>query len=281
MSVEGVTDRELHRTPSLPSLELTGERIIPGKTTQALFREHEERYVFAGQYVLGKDVLDVACGTGIGTHYLLTAGAARCYGIDIDPHAIEYAKAAYKGCRFFLGDAAEITLPDNSIDVVVSFETLEHLTDQERFLRECWRVLKPGGTLVCSTPNKRIHRWQGTNPFHVRELSADEFAALIAAQFGGGSMFSQLERNYGLHILRLMVLRALGRLKLKGLIKRMLVPGPTEKREFSEDGKDTSRQFQPYHSSLFIQPMYLVAVAHKVVGPHEPSKADVACPNRR
>src|SRR5579859_6468672 len=128
MSTEGVTNRGLPQLgKAAPDLDFTGERIVAGKTEAALFREHEARYVFAGQFVKGKEVLDVACGTGLGTQYLLKAGAARCQGIDIDPAAIAYANRAYGGCFFSCGDATEIGLADNSVDVVVSFETIEHV----------------------------------------------------------------------------------------------------------------------------------------------------------
>ena len=86
LPVEGVSRLAVRS----PNLEFTGERIVPEKTTEPLFREHEDRYLFAGQYVSDKDVLDVACGTGIGTQYLLKAGATKCIEIDIDAQTIEY-----------------------------------------------------------------------------------------------------------------------------------------------------------------------------------------------
>ena len=88
-------------------LEFTGERIVPGKTAEALFRHHEERYIFAGQYVRGKDVLDIACGTGVGASFLRGAGAHRVWGLDIDPDAISFAKARYAECEFAQSDATD------------------------------------------------------------------------------------------------------------------------------------------------------------------------------
>src|SRR5262249_23325333 len=85
--------------PISPTLLFTGERIVPGQVSEDMFRAHEARYVFAGRLVKDKAVLDVACGAGIGTHYLLTAGAQSCSGLDIDGPAIDYARAAYKGCE--------------------------------------------------------------------------------------------------------------------------------------------------------------------------------------
>src|SRR5229473_2873774 len=121
-------------TPALPTLQFTGERVVPGKVELFLFREHEARYAFASRFVKDKVVLDVACGTGIGTHYLLTEGARSCLGLDIDRPALEYARAVYEGCQFEECDATNLCVPDSSMDVVVSFETIEHLKDQLKFL---------------------------------------------------------------------------------------------------------------------------------------------------
>src|SRR5437879_9936218 len=99
-----------------PTLPFTGERIVPGQVSEPLFREHEARYVFASRFVKDKVVLDVACGTGIGTHYLLTEGARSCLGLDIDRPAIDYARAVYEGCQFEECDATNLCVPDGSMD---------------------------------------------------------------------------------------------------------------------------------------------------------------------
>src|SRR5271169_2569473 len=138
----------------VPDLEHTGERLVPGKTGEALFREHEARYIFAARFVKGMRVLDVACGSGIGTQCLLQAGAHSCIGLDIDRAATDYARTRYKDCIFIRCDATSLCIADASVDVVVSFETIEHVKEQKAFLLECRRVLRPGGTLVCSTPNR-------------------------------------------------------------------------------------------------------------------------------
>jgi SAM-dependent methyltransferase len=268
-----MTNQELiGETPSqgaetVPALEFTGERIVPGKTDAALFREHEERYVFAGQYVGGKDVLDVACGTGLGTQYLLEAGAAVCWGIDIDADVITFASASYKGCNFVRGDATDINLPDSSMDVIVSFETIEHVGDQEKFLTECRRVLRPNGRIICSTPNRTMYGLRGTNPFHIHELTPEEFAKLMGGYFGELSLFSQDERNYVIYFLRLFAARVLERLKIKNFVKNVLfgesIAGAGKQR-FSDASGKSLQLFKPYRKSLFVQPIYLVAVARKI-----------------
>src|SRR2546422_4382472 len=88
------------RVAAASTIASTVERLQPGKVTESTFREHEARYVFAGSFVKDKRVLDVACGIGIGTHYLVQAGAQSCLGLDIDNAAIEYAQATYPNCVF-------------------------------------------------------------------------------------------------------------------------------------------------------------------------------------
>jgi ubiquinone/menaquinone biosynthesis C-methylase UbiE len=253
-------------TAVAPELEFTGERIVPGKTSEALFREHEERYVFAGQHVAGKDVLDIACGTGIGTDYLRKTGAARCWGIDIDPVAVAYAQAAYGDCAFTQGDATQIGLPNSSIDVVVSFETIEHIRDQEKFVVECGRVLRPGGKFICSTPNTTIYRWQGKNPYHVHELTTPEFVNLLGKHFEELAMFSQRARNYPGYLMRRFAAHAVSRLGFASTVRRLRgqkQPESVFRKAFGGETSIVNERITPYHANFLVQPMYLVAIARK------------------
>jgi 2-polyprenyl-3-methyl-5-hydroxy-6-metoxy-1,4-benzoquinol methylase len=250
---------------SVTELEFTGERIIPGKTPDVLFREHEERYAFAGQYVAGKDVLDLACGTGVGTDLLRRGGATRCYGVDIDPKAIEYAKASYETCIFLRGNATDLDLPDQSVDVVVCFETIEHVRNQQKLLLESKRVLRPNGRIICSTPNRIIYRWQGKNPFHVRELTPDEFAKLMAIHFGHVCLFSQSERVYLFYLLKRLTLRMLNRIIPQGVASRTRgLCAAASGGGFSPENQGLRQRFKPYRRRLFMQPMFLIAVGSKV-----------------
>lgn len=249
-------------------LEFTGERIVPGKTEEAVFREHEERYVFAGRYVAGKDVLDVACGTGIGTAYLLHAGARSCAGVDIDKGAIDYAEANYKGCMFAQSNATELPLPDASVHVVVSFETIEHVRNQEQFLEECRRVLRPGGLLICSTPNQAIFRWDRRNPFHLCELTPHEFIGLVGTHFADLSLFAQAEKIYPLHVVRRLTSDFLERLSLKRAIKGLLGlrTVPDKRRRCSFCDGNASIEIRHYRQAWFIKPVYMIAVCRKGEG---------------
>lgn len=169
-------------------LEFTGERFLPGVGGE-IAHEHWHRYAFARRFVAGRRVLDVACGEGYGSA-LLAAVAADVTGVDIAEEAVSHARTAYAArpnLRFEQGSAAALPLPDATIDVVVSFETIEHLpaTDQPRMLAEIARVLAPDGLLLLSAPNPveysqaRDYR----NPFHLHEPARPELDALLAVGF--------------------------------------------------------------------------------------------------
>jgi len=139
--------------------------------------EHYARYVWASARVRG-DVLDVACGTGYGARMLVRH--ARVSGVDRDKKAIDRALSRVTG-TFLVAEVPPIPFPDDSFDFVVSFETVEHILDDREFIREIRRVLRPGGTLLMSTPNKNISAPDGAprNRWHIREYTLDSFTALL------------------------------------------------------------------------------------------------------
>lgn len=178
----------------MSELEFTGERFIPG-TRGEIWIEHWHRYHFALAWARGKRVLDVACGEGYGSA-LLAGAAAHVTGVDVAPAAIEHARSAYAGlpnASFACASCTAIPLPDASVDLVVSFETIEHITEQETFLAEVRRVLTPDGVLLISCPNKREYTDKRgfTNEYHVKELYREELEALIAARFPERVWFGQ------------------------------------------------------------------------------------------
>src|ERR1019366_4929606 len=138
------------------------------------FWEHVYRYAFACRFVRGKRVLDIACGEGYGAAALQKAGAARVTGVDISEAACFHARSKY-GIDAKLGAAEKIPLGEGSVDVVVSFETIEHIPNPDRFLDECVRVLVPGGRLIISTPNKSIYGQAVQNPYHWSEMTEEGF----------------------------------------------------------------------------------------------------------
>lgn len=249
-----------------PTLPFTGERIVPGMAAEQLFREHEARYVFAGKFVKNKRVLDVACGSGLGTDYLLKAGAQSCLGLDIDNEAIEYARAVYKDCNFVQCDATSLCLLDGTVDAVVSFETIEHVKNQASFLLECRRVLRPGGILVCSTPNRTLSRWGEDNPFHFQELTVAEFSELLKTVFTEVQLYAQRNKTYPLYVARKVLLSLFSKLHLNEPVKRFLrgrrAPALL-KTEFDANSNYLDAEIVPYRSAPLIQPTYVISVGRK------------------
>jgi SAM-dependent methyltransferase len=178
-----------------PDLEFTGERFLPGLPGE-IAHEHLHRYAFARRFAQGRRVADVACGEGYGAA-LLAGVSAEVTGIDLDPATIAHASAAYgrPNLRFAAASATALPLSDASVDLVVSFETVEHVdaAAQAAMLREFARVLRPGGLLLISSPNRpeyseaRDYR----NPFHVHELDRSELAVLLDAGFPARRWYRQ------------------------------------------------------------------------------------------
>lgn len=173
----------------------TGERFVPGVGGE-IEAEHLSRYLFAAPLCAGRRVLDIACGEGFGSAML--AGVAKeVVGMDIDAPTIELARRNYgadgdERLSFAVGSCEKIPAKRGSFDVVVSFETIEHIEDQTGFLREVRRVLRPGGVFVCSTPDKSVYlAGQAANPFHKKELTAAEFEKLLSGRFEHAAFFGQ------------------------------------------------------------------------------------------
>ncbi|MEU6558751.1 class I SAM-dependent methyltransferase [Nocardia nova] len=165
-------------------LPLTGERTVPGIAEENYwFRRHEIVYARLLGRCTGATVLEAGSGEGYGAN-MIAGVAAEVIGLDYDSGAVEHVRAAYPRVRMIQGNLAELPLDDASVDVVVNFQVIEHLWDQGQFLRECLRVLRPGGELLISTPNRITFspgRDTPLNPFHTRELDAAELSELLVA----------------------------------------------------------------------------------------------------
>ncbi len=176
-----------------PELEFTGERFTP-ECVREIAYEHWHRYAWARQLVAGKDVLDAACGEGYGSA-LLSQRAAQVTGGDIDAEAVAHAERRYQATNltFQRADCTDLPMASASVDVVVSFETLEHLAAQDELLTEFRRVLRPEGFLLISSPDKKTYSDQTgyRNPFHVRELYRDEFESLLGRHFPAWRLYGQ------------------------------------------------------------------------------------------
>lgn len=152
--------------------------------------EHRGRYWWAAQVAAGKDVLDAACGTGYGSRILSDAGAKSVTGVDISAEAVE-ATAERLGDRgtALAADLRELPLEDDSVDLVVSWETIEHVEDGARVIAEFRRVLRPDGLLLISSPNPDVY--PPGNEHHVHEYRAAELEALVGERFSNLSTYRQ------------------------------------------------------------------------------------------
>ena len=174
----------------------TGERFVPGIDDDEITIEHYQRYQTILDLVKGKVVLDAACGEGYGTS-IIGSVAQKVTGLDIDAGAVSRATEAYgnEKVSYMQGSIAEINLPDHSIDVLVSFETIEHVNAelQEQFVREAARVLKEDGLFIISSPNKAIYSdlFDYHNEYHVHELYKDEFVGKLKEEFPNVKLFNQ------------------------------------------------------------------------------------------
>jgi len=170
--------------PAAPTagLQATGERLIPDAYAGSLvLAEHLARYRLAARLAGGCDVLDAACGEGYGSAMLAAAGAASVVGLDIDAATVAHARETH-GIDAREGDVSRLPFDDGAFDLVVSFETIEHVAEPAAALDEFRRVLAPGGILVVSTPN--TDEYLEDNPYHLHELTLTQFMEALEGRFG-------------------------------------------------------------------------------------------------
>lgn len=175
------------------ALDFTGERLTTATTGQVEI-EHYHRYFLAREICRDKDVLDIASGEGYGSAFLAQV-ARSVVGVELNPEVAGHAGRVYSrgNLGFVSGDVRSIPLQDASVDVVVSFETLEHVYEHDAFLAEARRVLRPNGVLLISTPDRDIYSPSDSpaNPFHVRELTKEEFTSTLRRTFRHVTSLSQ------------------------------------------------------------------------------------------
>jgi 2-polyprenyl-3-methyl-5-hydroxy-6-metoxy-1,4-benzoquinol methylase len=217
----------------------TGERLETHEQGEGMI-EHLHRYAIAMEKCKGMVVLDIASGEGYGSA-LLASVARQVTGVDIDAETVRLANEKYGAGRsnleFCRGSAAAIPTALGIFDVVVSFETIEHHDKHEEMMSEIKRVLKPGGLLIISSPDKLYYSDRpGTkNPFHIKELYKEEFRSLLNKYFKNVSLYRQ-----------------------KAFFSSVIVP----------DDKSNAETIQLYHGSYStitaeenIESVYLVALA--------------------
>lgn len=200
-------------------LTLTGERTLPHlREENYWFRRHEVAYLAVTDPAVSHHavpvtgpnttVLDAGCGEGYGAQ-LLTRTARQVVAVDCDPAVTGHVSAGYPDLTVLRANLVALPLGDATVDLVVSLQVIEHLWDQSAFLAECARVLRPGGALVVSTPNRLTFspgRDTPLNPFHTRELTAAELTDLLTRAglrvhrmlgVRHGSRLRDLDRRHG------------------------------------------------------------------------------------
>lgn len=179
------------------ALPPTGERTAPGLPDEEYwFARHEAAYAWIadrfGPSIRGGVVADAGAGEGYGTSWLASAGARLVIAWEYDEAACTHSHQVYRDAAVARANLDALPARDDSIELVASCQVIEHLWDLPRFLRECRRVLRPGGTLVVTTPNRLtfspgLSRGdKPVNPFHVEEFDAQQIDELLrAAGFTG------------------------------------------------------------------------------------------------
>jgi ubiquinone/menaquinone biosynthesis C-methylase UbiE len=161
--------------------------------------EHIARYLFAVDYCIGRTVLDVGTGPGYGAYLLKASGASRVQAIDVDAPTIEKAASRYQsnGLSFTVSDAESLNGLEQPVQVVCSFENIEHLQSPKAFLAATAGILADDGLLICSTPDRRSTlpyvNGRPSNPYHIQEWYRDEFDMLLRSHFDIVEIRSQVE----------------------------------------------------------------------------------------
>ena len=166
-------------------LPLTGERTVPGIARENYwFRRHEAVYEWIRSSGIAGVAVEAGCGEGYGAELLRQAGA-EVIAVDYDETAVSHVSDRYPEVSAVRANLVDLPLDDGCADLLVSLQVIEHLWDLAGFFREAHRVLRPGGRIVVSTPNRLTFSpglgrgEKPTNPFHVEEFDADQIGPLL------------------------------------------------------------------------------------------------------
>lgn len=167
------------------------ERFVPELMEgEFIAAQHIGRYLWASSAAKDRRVLDAGCGVAYGSAMLAEAGARSVVGVDLAEEVLETVRARVPpNVRLERADLRDLPFEDGSFDLVVCFEVIEHVTDQQEVVRESARVLSPEGLLLASTPNRAVSA--GDNPHHLRELLPEELEGLLGEHFANVELFRQ------------------------------------------------------------------------------------------
>ena len=163
--------------------------------------EHIHRYNEALRFIDPNDtVLDIACGTGFGTDIIAAKTSGKVIGGDIAAEAIEECRGMWNkhNLEFKVLDGTRLDFPDQYFNKIVSFETLEHTGQYREMIAEFARVLKPGGQLILSTPNRNVSSPDGViiNPYHIQEFTYEELKQILETSFPRVQLTGQRYTRY-------------------------------------------------------------------------------------
>ena len=230
------------------------------------------RYVFSSKFVEEKVVLDLASGAGHGSYHLINEGAKKVVGVDYSLLSIEYSKKQYESDNLTFLQANAVSLPfkNEYFDVIVSFETIEHIEEYKKFLSECKRCLKKGGLLIISTPNRQLSpiiRPKEWNHYH--EFIPEEFFSLLREYFDDVEPLCQSFVNPVLHMVKAEIIIISGRIlgkkiRLMGsLIRRIRNSNQNKTKTNGFNEVPCNTEIKSYKRKFLNIPLYLVAIAKK------------------
>ena len=170
-----------------------GERIVPerfrvAKKQYLLYLRHEFIYDWAlGRLDAAVDLVEVGCGEGYGTN-MFAQKVKSVTGLDLNAAAVEHAAGRYgsDNCKFTSYDGHRFPFETESFDAAVSFQVIEHVEDDAAFVAEISRVLKRGGTLMMTTPNRLLRLEPGQKPwnrYHRREYGPEDLKEILGRSF--------------------------------------------------------------------------------------------------
>lgn len=189
-------------------VEFTGEFFVPGQSSDRIEADHMERYIFSRRFANGKSVLDIACGLGYSAPIFIEAGCSEYVGVDISPKQVDVANRKYGSdkAKYLVGNICTFS-PERKFDLIVCFETIEHVSEYQEALGNLHRMLSDTGVLLISTPNRpvtspraRTIHDKPDNEFHTQEFTPFELRkALRSAGFKtiDSELYGQRQRFAG------------------------------------------------------------------------------------
>lgn len=254
-------------------IRFTGERLVMNTFVKQnyghVLEEHIQRYKLACKYVQTKNILDAACGSGYGSEMMAQAGASHTVGLDISDESVKSANKKYgsEKIEFIVGDINHLSYKAETFDVVISFETIEHISNGDAWIKESARVLKDGGLFIISTPNRYMmnpgayFEDKPKNPYHIFEYNIYEFAGALLKEYEIIDLYGQIFCD------ELLISNSRTIRMIKKIIRNYI---PTQKI------KNVINQFRRGHSTADVdctlipfgdvqnkQPLFIIAVCRK------------------